>query len=85
VGAAVAAPVAWLPESDQSLGLSKSASKTFALLSLGWWLQLLSACWGASSCGSCYSCWVRLPPLLLLSDICGRQPHIRTDLANLTA
>jgi hypothetical protein len=35
VGAAVAAPVAWLLESNQSLGLPKSASETSALLSLG--------------------------------------------------
>jgi hypothetical protein len=34
VGATVAAPVAWLPESDQSLG-PESASETYALLSLG--------------------------------------------------
>jgi hypothetical protein len=35
VGAAVAAPVACLPKSDQSLGLPKSASETSATLSLG--------------------------------------------------
>jgi hypothetical protein len=32
-GAAAATPVAWRPESDQSLGLSESASETSALLS----------------------------------------------------
>jgi hypothetical protein len=35
VGAVVATPVAWLPESDQSLGMPESASKTSPLLSLG--------------------------------------------------
>jgi hypothetical protein len=37
--------------------------------------------WGASSCGACCSCRVRLPPLLLLSDICGRHSRINIDLA----
>jgi hypothetical protein len=35
---------------------------------------------GASSCGACCSCWVRLPPRCLLSDIYGRHSHIRIDL-----
>jgi hypothetical protein len=35
VGADVATPVVWLPESDQSLGLPESTSETSALLSLG--------------------------------------------------
>jgi hypothetical protein len=35
MGAAVAAPIAWLSESDQSFGLPESASETSALLSLG--------------------------------------------------
>jgi hypothetical protein len=36
--------LAWLPESDQLLGLLESASETSALLSLGWWWQLLLGC-----------------------------------------
>jgi hypothetical protein len=35
VGATVAAPVAWLLESDQSLGLPESASETSPLLAWG--------------------------------------------------
>jgi hypothetical protein len=39
-----------------------------------------NCCWGASSCGACSSCWARLPPRRLLSDICRKHSHIRTDL-----
>jgi hypothetical protein len=41
--------------------------------------------WGASSCVACCSGWAHLPPLCLWSNIYGRQSHIRTDLANLSA
>jgi hypothetical protein len=38
-------------------------------------------CWGASSRGACCSCWIRLSPRRLLSEICGRHSHIKMDLA----
>jgi hypothetical protein len=49
------------------------------------WVVVVATAAEASSCGACCSCWACLPPLCLLSDICGRQSHIRTDLANLVA
>jgi hypothetical protein len=49
------------------------------------WVVVVATAAEASSCGACCSCWACLPPLCLLSDICGRQSHIRTDLANLAA
>jgi hypothetical protein len=44
VGATIAAPVAWLLEYDQSLGLPESASETSALFLLGVGVATAAGC-----------------------------------------